>query len=142
MRVPSNRTSGARCNAILSLTWDRVELDHDLVILPRRGLKLPQANGGRADECDTSRSSCGVCELAETDWVIEFRRPVGRIVNGFKKGVTRSGIAACTIPDLRRTAASFAQVAAYLGDTDEVIRRHYGMSAPDWLRAAAESRDT
>ncbi|MBO0738957.1 MAG: hypothetical protein J2P48_20725 [Alphaproteobacteria bacterium] len=55
--------------------------------------------------------------------MIEFRRPVGRIVNGFKKAVTRSGIAACTIHDLRRTAASFAQVAAYLGDTDEVIRR-------------------
>ena len=90
------------------------------------------------------------CELAETDWVIEFRgRPVGRIVKGFKKAVIRSGVAPCTIHDLRRTCASwllqegasFAQVAAYLGDTEEMIRRHYGHFSPDWLRPAAESLD-
>lgn len=84
------------------------------------------------------------CEFAETDWVIEFRgRPVGRITKGFKRAVRRSRIAPCTIHDLRRTCASwllqedarFTQVAAYLGDAEAVIRKHYGMFAPDWLRA-------
>jgi len=59
-------------------------------------------------------------------------RPVARVTKGFKRAVERSGIASCTIHDLRRTCASwllqegasFAQVAAYLGDTEDMIRRH------------------
>jgi len=80
--------------------------------------------------------------------VIEYRgRPVARVTKGFKRAVERSGIASCTIHDLRRACASwllqegasFAQVAAYLGDTEDMIRRHYGQFSPDWLRAAADS---
>jgi integrase len=142
--------TGARCAAVLSLTWDRVDFDRGLVIFP------PAAAGSRKRTAiipmnATLRAALEeACEFAETDWAVEYRgRPITRVTKGFKRAVERSGIPACTIHDLRRTCASwllqegasFAQVAAYLGDTEDMIRRHYGQFSPDWLRAAAASLD-
>jgi integrase len=142
--------TGARCGAILDLTWDRVDLDRGLVIFPPVASNSRKRSSVVPMNATLHSALAEACEQALTDWVIEFRgRPVGRVTKGFTRAVRRAGITQCTIHDLRRTCASwlvqegasFAQVAAYLGDTEEVIRRHYGMFAPDWLRAAAESLD-
>lgn len=142
--------TGARCQAILDLTWDRADMERRLVIFPRsnprsrkRTAIVPMSNTLFA-ALEEAR------ELAETDWVIEFnRKPLASISKGFQRTVRRAGIKHCTIHDLRRTCASwmlqaghsFAKVASYLGDTEEIIRRHYGQFSPDWLQDAAKSLD-
>jgi integrase len=142
--------TGARCGTLLCLTWDRVDFERGLVIFPQANPNSRKRTAVVPMNATLRAALEEACELAETDWVIEFRgRPVRSVKKGFKSAVERSGIATCTIHDLRRTCASwllqegasFAQVAAYLGDTEDVIRRHYGMFAPDWLRRAAESLD-
>jgi integrase len=142
--------TGARCSAILSLTWDRVDLERSLVIFPPVAANSRKRTAIVPMNATLRAALEEACKMAETDWVVEFRgRPVGRVTKGFRRAVERSCIAPCTIHDLRRTCASwllqegasFAQVAAYLGDTEEIIRRHYGQFSPDWLRVAAESLD-
>jgi integrase len=140
--------TGARAGTILDLTWDRVDLERGLVIYPpasqrsRKRTAVVPINKVLRPALDTAR------EFALSDWVVEWRgKPITKIAKGFKEARRRSGIAHCTIHDLRRTCASwmlqegqsFAAVAAYIGDTEDMVRKVYGQFAPDWLRAAAES---
>lgn len=140
--------TGARARTILELTWDRVDMERGLVIYPpasersRKKTAIVPINRVLKPALETAR------EFAQSDWVIEFRgKSVARITKGFTEALRRSGIAHCTIHDLRRTCASwmlqdgnsFDLVAAYLGDTPEMIRRVYGQFQPEWLRAGAES---
>ena len=83
-----------------------------------------------------------------TNWVIEHRgRPVQSIKTGFRAAVRRAGLKHCTPHDLRRTCATWmvqdgipvAQVARFLGDTEEMIEKVYGQHSPEYLRDAARS---
>ena len=140
--------TGARCQTVLDLTWDRVDFDRGFVIYPPRSARsrkrtaVVPMNDTLRDALEQAR------EFAETDWVIEYRgQPVRSVTKGFQAAVKRSGIAPATIHDLRRTCASwmlqggrsFAEVAAFLADSEEVVRRHYGHFSPTWLREAADS---
>jgi integrase len=100
--------TGARCGAILSLTWDRVDLERGLVIFPPAATNSRKRTAVVPTNATLRAALAEACEMAETDWVVEFRgRPVGRVTKGFRRAVERSGIAACTIHDLRRTCASW-----------------------------------
>ncbi len=142
--------SGGRCGAILQLTWDMIDLEGGFVNYP------PETPGSNKRTVvtpinDTLRRALERArEVAVTSSVIEYReKGLKSITKGFQAAVRRSGIKHCTAHDLRRTCgswmlqagASFAQVAAFLGDTEEVIRKHYGHFSPDWLRSAARSLD-
>jgi len=97
--------TGARCAAVLSLTWDRVDFDRGLVIFPPPAAASRKRTGVIPMNATLRAALEEVCALAEIDWVIEYRgRPVARVTKGFKRAVERSGIAPCTIHDLRGRA--------------------------------------
>ena len=96
---------------------------------------------------DTLREALLQAQKVATAYqVIEWRgRGVGSIKTGFRAAVRRAGLKHCTPHDLRRTCATWmvqdgiptAQVARYLGDTEEMIEKVYGHHSPDYLRDAA-----
>ncbi len=141
--------TGARKTAILELTWDRVDLDQGLVWYPMPGRTYTKKRRVIVPINSVLRKALeDARDLAQTDWVIEFNsRPVGCIQAGFKRACNRAGLDDVRIHDLRRTCASwlvqagvsFSETAAYLGDTEAMIRKHYGHFSPDWLRGAAEA---
>lgn len=141
--------TAARRGAILDVTWDRVDLEKRLIHFRRPGraetkkrrITVP-INDALIGPLQAAR------EVAITEYVIEYRgRKAGNIRHAFERSVQRAGIAYCTRHDLRRTAATWLvmagipleKVAAMLGDTKEMIERHYGKWAPDYLRSAADA---
>jgi integrase len=139
--------TGARTSAILNLAWDRVDFDRNLVIYPpadprsNKRTAIVPFNESLREQLLSFKSA------ALTDNVIEFRgNTVASIKKGFERARQRSGIDHCTPHDLRRTCATWlvmagiktAQVARYLGDTEEMIEKVYGHHSPDYLREAAD----
>lgn len=140
--------TGARTRPILDLTWDRVDLDRGVVLYPpaavrsRKRTAVVPLTETLARELEEARKAAG------SRWVIEHRgRPVQSIKTGFRAAVRRAGLKHCTPHDLRRTCATWmvqdgiplAQVARFLGDTEEMIEKVYGQHSPDYLRDAARS---
>ncbi|MGI9449356.1 MAG: tyrosine-type recombinase/integrase [Geminicoccaceae bacterium] len=140
--------SGARTCAILDLTWDRVDLDRNLLLYPphrpgsRKRTTVVPINQTLVSALEEAR------ECALTDWVIEYRgRPIQSVKTGFRAAVRRAGLDHCTPHDLRRTCATWlvqaglplSKVARYLGDSEEMIEKVYGQHSPDFLRDAARS---
>jgi len=136
--------TGARAGAILELTWDRVDLD---------GRRIDLGRGrGNKDRAIVPIGSRLLPELAEArraatcPYVVEHSGAgVASVKTGFRAAVRRAGLAGVTPHVLRHTAATWlvhggvplAEVAAYLGNSVEMIERVYGHHAPDWLRDAA-----
>jgi integrase len=141
--------TGARSNALLDLTWDRVDFARGLIKL------------NAADRVQTSKYRATVPMNAQirealeeakagalSPFVIEHgREKVGSIRKGFEAACKRSGITA-TPHMLRHSAAVWmaeartpmAQVAQYLGHTDSrITERVYARFSPDFLAGAAEA---
>lgn len=141
--------TGARLNALLDLTWDRVDFDRGLITL------------NPADRVQTSKYRAAVpmnaqiraaLEEAKTGalspYVIEFGRgKVGSIKKGFAAACARSGITA--MPHMLRHSAAVwmaedripvFQIAQFLGHSDSrITERVYAWFSPDFLSTAAEA---
>jgi integrase len=138
--------TAARRGAILSLTWEQVDLE-------RRRIDLGQGSGrkGRARAVPISEELHAVLttarELATSDFVVEFAgQQVGSVKTGFRAACLRAGLKDVTPHTLRHTAATWMcqagvplwEVAGFLGHKDmTMMERVYGHHCPDHLRKAS-----
>lgn len=141
--------TGARSNAILDLTWDRVDLDQRIIDLRR--LEIRQTNKGRAVVPMNDRAYEALKDAqagAQTLYVIEWAgEKVGSVKKAFQRASERSGIQ-CTPHMLRHSAATWmaedgipmSEIAQYLGhESTRVTEKTYARYSPTYLRRAAQA---
>lgn len=141
--------TGARSNALLDLTWDRVDFTRGLIKLNAED--RVQTSKYRATVPMNAQIRGALEEAREgalSPYVIEHgREKVGSIRKGFEAACKRSGIVA-TPHMLRHSAAVWmaeartpmAEIAQYLGHTDSrITERVYARFSPDFLAGAAEA---
>jgi len=141
--------TGARTNAILDLTWDRVDFSANLIELnPRDRVQTSKYRATVPMNAQLRQSLIEAKEGAMSDYVIEHgREKVGSIKKGFGAACKRAGVKA-TPHMLRHSAAVWmaeagtpmGQIARFLGHTDSAItERVYARFSPTFLANAAES---
>lgn len=141
--------TGARTNALLDLTWDRVDFERNVIIL--NPLERVQTSKYRATVPMNAQLRAALLEAKEgalSDYVVEHgRERVASIKNGFKAAARRAGLKAT--PHMMRHSAAvwmaeantpFSQIAQFLGHTDSrITERVYGRFSPSFLANAAEA---
>jgi integrase len=143
--------TAGRKEAVLELTWDRVNLDRGIVDLAlftgkRRKGRATVAIGPRTVEALRTAK-----EGALTDHVIEWAgRPVRSIRTGFDAACRRAGLADVSPHVIRHSAAihmasngiGMAKIAQFLGHQDSrITERVYARFAPDHMRDMAALLD-
>lgn len=139
-----------RCGANLSLEWEMVDFGANTIFYKRTGgasnkrrVNVPMSEGLR-EHLEKAQ------KRARSKYVIEWRGDrVESVGKAFKALIVRAGLEDVRIHDLRRSGASWAfqsgvplsQVAAMLGDNEDIVRRHYAHVLPDFLSNAADSVD-
>jgi len=140
--------TAARASAILELTWDRVDMDRDLIKLSdgRSGLKgrATVPINGMLKEALTDAVKIATCQN-----VIEYGgNPIRSIRHAFQRSCERAGVQDVTPHTLRHTAGvwmaeagvSMSEIAQYMGHTDtRTTERVYARYSPDYLRKAAKA---
>lgn len=138
--------SAARSDALLSLTWDRVDFERGLIALGEGKGKgratVPMTNTAR-------QALLNARALAVSDYVIEYAgRRVGSIKKGFSAACRRAKIEGVTPHTLRHTAAVWmaeagtpmSEISQYLGHSDSrITERVYARYSPAYLRGAANA---
>jgi integrase len=139
--------TAARAGAIRGLTWDRVDFargmidyrDPALAATKKRRVPVPMSDRLKPVlELAHSRSSGWGCVLGHS----------GSVRGPYERLRVREGLPDVNIHDLRRTWATLrvswgvpmGEVAAILGDSVDVVERHYAMFAPGYLRSAVNMR--
>lgn len=141
--------TGARTNALLDLTWDRVDFDRNVIILnPQDRVQTSKYRATVPMNAQLRAALLEAKEGAMSDYVVEHgRERVASIKNGFKAAARRAGLAAT--PHMMRHSAAvwmamenipFAQIAQFLGHTDSrITERVYSRFSPSFLANAAEA---
>ena len=140
--------TAGRSQAILGLTWDRVDFARGLIQLADD----PHRRKGRATVpiTEPARQALeAVYELRTCDYVIEWAgRRVGSIKKAFRNACERAGLQDVSAHVLRHTAAvwlaeagvSMPEISAYLGHSDSrTTERIYAKFSPGFLRKAAKA---
>lgn len=137
--------TAARRQALLELTWDRVDFG-------RGRIRLDAGGAGKARAIvPMTRHARRALRLAHKgrtcDHVIEYAgRPVGSIKKGFAAACRRAGLEGVSPHVLRHSAAtwmaeagiSMDEIAQFLGHSDSrITARVYARYSPDYLRRAA-----
>lgn len=138
----------ARGKAVLALQWDRVDFERDIIWYrqhdPRskkHSVQLPMSARLRTVLLKAK-------EAARTPYVVEWNgKPVKSVRKAYEKAVRKAGLVDAHRHDLRRSGASWAvqdgmsfdAVAALLGDSPEITRKHYAMFSPTYLRGVVDS---
>lgn len=139
--------TGARTNAILDLTWDRVDFERNVIIL--NPIERVQTSKYRATVPMNGQLRDALLEAKEgalSDYVVEHgRERVASIKNGFKAAARRAGLT--VTPHMMRHSAAvwmaeantpFSQIAQFLGHTDSrITERVYSRFSPSFLAGAA-----
>lgn len=130
-----------RAGAILRLRWEHIDEARGIVWYPpgvsrlKESVPVPIA-APLAFALGAAR------ETARTPWVIEYRdERVADVSGAVMRAAAAAGLVDFRIHDLRRTAASWLlrngasmeQVAALLGDSVEIVQRHYAHFSPGFL---------
>lgn len=141
--------TGARTNALLDLTWDRVLFDRNLIVLnPEDRVQTSKYRATVPMNTQIRALLLEAKEGAMSDYVIEHgRERVGSIKTGFNAACRRAKVAAT--PHMMRHSAAvwmaeagvpMTQIAQFLGHTDSrITERVYARFAPSFLANAAES---
>ena len=133
----------ARGKAILALRWDRIDFDAGIVWYRphddgsnKRSVAVPMSDRLRTQLTQARQA-------ALTPWVIEWNGDrVLSVRTAYETATARAGVVDAHRHDLRRTGASwlvqdgysFDRVGDLLGDSPEIVRKHYGVFAPGHLR--------
>ena len=142
--------TAARSEALLSLTWARVDLDAGRIALDDPDRERTAKGRATVPINDMARAALAIAkEAALTPYVIEYAHDrVRSIKTAWRATVKRAGVEDATPHDLRRTAASWMvmagvpieEVARYLGHSSPRITwATYGRFAPDYLKGASEA---
>lgn len=142
--------TAGRVQAILGLTWERVDFERGRIMLEDPEISVPHK--GRAIVPMTRQARAALREAqasALTRYVIEY---AGKRVASVKKGLAsagkRAGIDRVTPHMLRHSAAvhmaeagiPMDEIASYLGHSDvRVTRAIYARYSPEYLAGAAEA---
>lgn len=142
--------TAGRAEAVLELTWDRVNFQTGLIDLKKGSGRRK----GRATVPMTpfaKETLLGASEVAMTPYVIEYAGgPVKSVKKAFARACEEAGFEGVTPHVLRHTAAVWmaeaghpmTEIAAYLGHSDSrVTERVYARFSPDYLRKAASALD-
>lgn len=141
--------TGARTNALLDLTWDRVDFDRNVITLnPHDRVQTSKYRATVPMNAQLRAALLDAKEGAMSDYVVEHgRERVASIKNGFKAAARRAGIKAT--PHMMRHSAAvwmaeantpFAQIAQFLGHSDSrITERVYSRFSPSFLANAAEA---
>lgn len=140
--------TGGRASAILELTWDRVDFEHERVQLSTG----EERRKGRATVPMTQRALRALQEAQESrtcDYVIEWAgQPVRSVKRAFREAAGKAKLKGVTPHVLRHTAAvwmaeagtSMDEIAQFLGHTTPAVTfRTYARFSPQHLRKAAEA---
>lgn len=141
--------TGARREAILGLTWDRVDMGARRIDFgPGTGNKrraVVPINAGLLKALRAAR------EVAVSEYVIEFGgHRITDVRTGLEAACKRAGITPTIKPhELRHTAAThlamsgvpIREACRMLGMTEATFERIYGKHHPDYLRRAADALD-
>lgn len=143
--------TAARKEAILDLTWDRVDLE-------RGQIKLAKDDGKRRKGRATVPVGPNALallkqakEAALSDYVVEWAGgPVKSIRTGFDSACERAGLKDVTPHVLRHSAAvalaeaghAMAEIAQYLGHSDDrITQRVYSRYSPEYLKKLSYDLD-
>jgi integrase len=139
--------TAARAQAILDLTWDRVDLERGMVDLRLHRFARMKGRGVKPIGAELVAALSQAKEIALTGHVIEYGgAPVGRIVKGVRASAVRAGMPWITPHVFRHSAAvwlvedghSMAAVAQFLDHADSSItERVYARYSPTFLRSMA-----
>jgi integrase len=139
--------TGARTNAILDLTWDRVDFDRNIIRLnPIERVQTSKYRATVPMNDQLRKALLDAKEGALSDYVIEHgRERVGSIKKGFAAAAKRAGLKV-TPHMLRHSAAVWMaegntpmmQIAQFLGHSDSrITERTYARFSPSFLAGAA-----
>lgn len=141
--------TGARRGAILSLTWDRVNLDAGLIDFRVPGKAETKKRQVQVPINDTLRAALVEARAAATcQHVIEWAGgPVQSVRKGVAEAARRAGLSSVTPHVFRHTAVTWMMqagvtifdAATYAGMTAEMVEKVYGHHHPDHLRGAARA---
>lgn len=138
--------TAARAGALLALTWEKVDLERGLISLGRGRGRKRRATVPIIDELRAELERA--LQAATSEYVIEHGgKPIASVKTGFRNAVRRAKLSGITPHVLRHTAATWmvqqgvplAMVAAYLGNSVQMVERVYGHHSPEWLRQAARA---
>lgn len=138
--------TGARSNAILELTWDRVDLDKGRINLGESVGKKRRAIVPVNDQLKAALHDAA--NIRATDHVIEYHgKPVGSIKKSLARAGETAGVGRIGSHVLRHTAATwmvqdgipYEQIARYLGATVAMVENTYGHHSPDYLARASKA---
>lgn len=142
-------STGGRKEALLSLTWDRVDFARGRVNLAIAGDKGRKGRATISMSDRLRRELEAAREAAQTPYVIEYAgKRVLNIKKGFAAAVARAGLNDVTPHDLRHTAAvwmaedgvSFEEIAQFLGHASPTVTyRVYARFSPEHLKRAAKA---
>lgn len=143
--------TAARIEAILELTWDRVDLERGLIHLHnpfvakrRKGRAIVPINEDLRETLVAAR------RVKRTDFVVEYGdKPLKSIRTAFTAAVRRAGLSDDVTPHvLRHTSAVWMaesgvpmeEIAQYMGHKSvETTRRIYARFSPTYLKGAASA---
>lgn len=141
--------TGARTNALLDLTWDRVDLQRRLITLnPRDRVQTSKYRATVPINDQLYGTLIEAKEGAIGEFVIEYGgAQVKSVKKGFAAACERSGVKAS--PHMLRHSAAvwmaengvpMSQIAKFLGHSNSLItEQHYARFSPTFLSKAAES---
>ena len=138
----------ARGKAILGLLWDRVDFDAGVIWYAQHDPRSKK-HSVQVPMTERLRSLLLIAqEAAQTPFVIEWQgEPVKSVRKAYERAVRLAGVSDAHRHDLRRTGASWAvqdgigfdRVAALLGDSEEITRKHYAMFDPIYLKGVVDA---
>lgn len=140
--------TAGRVGALLSLTWDRVDFERQLVFLGDGKSLQPQKGRATVRMNDELRAALTAAkELAQTDYVIEWGgKPVASVRTALDKAAARAGLKVS--PHILRHSAAvwmaqddhdLRKIAAFLGHSDVATTQKYAKFRPDYLADLAKS---